>query len=79
MTQAGPPRNRGRPQKGVIMKKKELIERIAKEAALDAERREEPSLPDAVGLFMGNDTSPIGFARPLKSRLDPGRSVGKHR
>src|SRR5215213_1728507 len=35
-------------------------------------RREEPSLPDAVGLLMGNDPSPMGFAHPLKSRLDPG-------
>src|SRR5215218_5711852 len=34
--------------------------------------REEPPLPDAVGLLMGNDAPPMGFARPLKSRLDQG-------
>ena len=35
-------------------------------------RREEPPLPDTVGLLMGDAASPMGFARPLKSRLDPG-------
>jgi hypothetical protein len=29
-------------------------------------------LPDAVGLLMGNDVSPMEFARPLQGRLDPG-------
>src|SRR5215213_1308129 len=35
-------------------------------------RREEHSLPDTVGLLMGDAAPPMGFARPLKSRLDPG-------
>src|SRR5215211_1162456 len=61
----------------------ELLERRGQARALEESapgsrdrphrlRREEPPLPDTVGLLMGDAASPMGFARPLKSRLDPG-------
>src|SRR5215218_8356728 len=52
--------------------------RAPEESAPGSRRRpqwghwEEPPLPDAVGLFTGNNASPMVFARPLKSRLYPG-------
>src|SRR5215208_1369020 len=39
------------------------------------ESREEPLFPDVAGLHARNDASPMRFARPIKSRLDPGRPL----
>src|SRR5215217_3125441 len=39
------------------------------------ESREEPLFPDAAGLHARKDASPMRFARPTMTRLDPGRPL----